>query len=121
MIDLPFYVASSDLFITNIQFSETEVQISYLQNRKQLIGLGSMEVLMVQLDLNERWQETYIALQETLKDFVDDVLVFQRTEGKTLKSAEIKTPSERMAETRAEARARAFLLGEEEPPSPDAG
>lgn len=121
MIDLPMYIATSDVFCSNIQFSETEVQISFLENRKQQIGLGTMEVLMVDVSTNERWKETYVALQETLVDLIDDILVYRRTEGKPINTSEIRSPSERMSEARAQARARAILLGDEEPPSPDAG
>ena len=109
MIDVATYIMMGDLFITGVQFTEDQIQIGFLENRHQQVESAIMQTMIINLERQERWKQTYIALQETLKDLVNDVMVFQREEGKPQRTAEIKTPQERMAQAREEERIRANL------------
>ena len=107
--DIAMHIMMTDVFVSSIQFSEDQVQITYLENRNQQIDSAVMSTMMVQLQANERWRAAYVALQESLVDFVDDVLVHMRTEGKAARTAEIKTPQERMAQAKLEAEMKAQI------------
>lgn len=105
--DLAMWVMQSDVFITGVNFSEDQIQVSYLENRKQQVDSAIMETMMINLPNNPRWRETFIALQESLKDLIDDVLVHQRTDGQVARNAAVKTPQERMLQAQEEAAAAA--------------
>lgn len=107
--DLAMYIMLGDLFVTGVNFTEDQMQVSYLQNRRQQVESAIMETMMINLDGNERWKETFISLQETLKDLVDDVFVHQDSEGKPQRTAQTKSPAERMAQAREEAEYRERL------------
>lgn len=103
--DIAMWIMLSDVFVSGVQFSEDQIQVSYLENRKQQVDSAIMDTMMINLANNDRWRETFVAVQETLKDLIDDVLVHQRTEGKLSRTAAIKTPQERMLQAQEEAEA----------------
>lgn len=65
-------IVEADVFISSVQFSESSMELTFLENREQAEEVAIMRSMMLSLERNPRLQEAFRHLQETLRDVVDE-------------------------------------------------
>lgn len=76
-------IVEADVFVTSVQFSESSLELTFLENREQAEDVAIMRSMMLSLEKNPRLQEAFRFLQETLRDVVDEGYFSLRNEGRS--------------------------------------
>jgi hypothetical protein len=95
-VDVIDAILEYPVFITSVSFSETQMEIQFLEHIDQKEGVSMMRSMGLNVQLNEQVQRAYLDLQEILRDIVDEGYFQLRNSGGS-------TVRERMLQKRREA------------------
>ena len=106
-------ILQADVFVSSVQFSDTSIELTFLENREQSEDVAIMRSMMLSLEKNTRLQEAFMDLQEILVGITDEGYFSLRNDGSS------GTIREQMIQRRLNAEAEAGADSEPEPEEPE--
>ena len=74
-------ILQADVFISSVQFSDTSIELTFLENREQSEEVAIMRSMMLSLEKNTRLQQAFLDLQEILVGVTDEGYFSLRNDG----------------------------------------
>lgn len=99
------HIVSADVFVTSVQFSETNLEIAFLEHREQGGEAAMMRTMMLDISNNDRLRQAYLDLQEMLCDVVDEgyFMIRESTDKPSIREQMLRRRSNTDADDDAEA------------------
>jgi hypothetical protein len=95
-VDVIDQILEYPVFITSVSFTESQIEIQFLEHIDQKEGVSMMRSMGISLGENQQVQRAFMDLQEILRDLVDEGYFQLRNSGGS-------TVRERMLQKRREA------------------
>ena len=74
-------ILQADVFVSSVQFSDTSIELTFLENREQSEEVAIMRSMMLSVEKNTRLQEAFMDLQEILVGGTDEGYFSLRNDG----------------------------------------
>ena len=74
-------ILQADVFVSSVQFSDTSIELTFLENREQSEDVAIMRSMMLSLEKNTRLQQAFLDLQEILVAVTDEGYFSLRNDG----------------------------------------